>query len=156
MGERKRRCMNPIISGIIRFNGYRISEFSYKCDPSFEFEGKDGETLRFNFQKAVTKMGSRSIQLNLRTNVFYSANDDIQSSPYTITLELAGRFDSEEDWMEQWETNALAILFPYARMIISTLTSQSGREPIILPTVNLAAMFNANSEEQDTDSSQDE
>ena len=146
--------MNPIINGIIRFNGYRISELSYKCDPSFEFEGKNGEALRFNFQKVITKMGNRSIQLNLRTNVFYSANDDMQASPYIIVLELAGRFDSEEDWNDQWETNALAILFPYARTIISSLTSQSGREPIILPTVNLAAMFNTSLSEQNSEPSQ--
>ena len=99
-------------------------------------------------------MGNRSIQLNLRTNVFYSANDDMQASPYIIVLELAGRFDSEEDWNDQWETNALAILFPYARTIISSLTSQSGREPIILPTVNLAAMFNTSLSEQNSEPSQ--
>lgn len=36
--------------------------------------------------------------------------------------------------------NASAILFPYIRAYVSTLTVQSGVTPIILPTLNLSGM----------------
>lgn len=144
--------MSSIVNGVIRFIGYRITDFVYNCSPSFEFGGKDDGGLRFNFQKVVTQMNDCSIQLNLRTNVFYSANEDMEKAPFKISLEIAGRFDSEIPWEKQWETNALAILFPYVRVIISTITSQSGREPIILPTVNLASMFKYNNQEESKNS----
>lgn len=50
-------------------------------------------------------------------------------------------FDSaltEEELQRYTSVNAPAILFPYVRAYISTLTSLSGISPIILPTINLA------------------
>lgn len=37
-------------------------------------------------------------------------------------------------------TNAIAILFPYVRAYISTVTVQSNIKPIILPTLNLMSL----------------
>lgn len=51
-------------------------------------------------------------------------------------------FDREltnEERSGYFSLNAPAILFPYIRAYISTLTSLSGISPIVLPTINLAA-----------------
>ena len=45
------------------------------------------------------------------------------------------------EWEAKWETNAIAIMFPYLRSMVSMITSSSGREPIILPTMNVAKLF---------------
>ncbi len=133
--------MSEITQGVIRFLGYRVTELTYKCSPSFELKDVQDGTFRFNFRKTVIKQNERTIQLNLLTNLFYSADEHMESSPYILTLEVASRFDSESDWDEHWEANALAIVFPYVRAIIATFTAQSGREAITLPTVNMASMF---------------
>ena len=136
--------MSEIKRGVIRFLGYRIVKVNYDCSPDFEFE--EG-TLRFNFQKCLIPVDEKSIQINLSTNVFFAINekdDEFDKSPYRFSIEIAGRFDSEEKWQDGWETNALAILFPYIRAIVSSISAQSGRDPIILPTINIAQMFNKN------------
>ena len=42
--------------------------------------------------------------------------------------------------------NTLAIIFPYLRSFITTITSQSGIKPIILPPVNISALVNSQSQ----------
>ena len=71
-------------------------------------------------------------------------SEQFEQSPYRFSVEIAGRFDSETIWHTEWEANALAILFPYIRAIVSSVSAQSGREPVILPTINLAQMFDNN------------
>ncbi|MCD2348489.1 protein-export chaperone SecB [Clostridium guangxiense] len=39
--------------------------------------------------------------------------------------------------------NTLAILFPYLRSFITTLTAQSGIKPIILPPINISALIDS-------------
>ena len=47
----------------------------------------------------------------------------------------------------------LAILFPYLRSIVSTVTGLTGREPIIIPTINIANAFGNERDEIIGDSS---
>ncbi len=92
-------------------------------------------------------MEDNSVQINLTTNVFFSEqgkSEQFEQSPYRFSVEIAGRFDSETIWHTEWEANALVILFPYIRAIVSSVSAQSGREPVILPTINLAQMFDNN------------
>ena len=79
------------------------------------------------------------MMVKLKTKVFVGDNEE--NSPRFASVELLGNFRSDKDISYVWETNALAILFPYARSIISGITAQSGFPPIILPTVNIAKMF---------------
>lgn len=37
--------------------------------------------------------------------------------------------------------NTIAILFPYVRSYITTITSQSGMKPVILPPINVSALI---------------
>lgn len=71
----------------------------------------------------------------------------MESSPYRLSLEIAARYESDEPWNEKWEQNALAILFPYVRAIVSSVTAQSGREPLVMPTVNIAELFKKSKEQ---------
>ena len=45
-----------------------------------------------------------------------------------------------EDIPEYFFTNSIAILFPYIRAFVSTLTLQANIPPIILPTMNLISL----------------
>lgn len=55
-----------------------------------------------------------------------------------------------EDIPEYFYTNSIAILFPYIRAFVSTLTLQANIPPIVLPTMNLSSLhekLKANSKE---------
>lgn len=60
-----------------------------------------------------------------------------------IFLNIEGQFEFDKDLTDPvkesfFNVNAPAILFPYVRAYISTLTALSGINPIILPTINLS------------------
>lgn len=46
-------------------------------------------------------------------------------------------FDQQEDKISQYGKNAVAILFPYVRALVSSFTSNANVTPLILPTVNV-------------------
>lgn len=125
---------------VMQFQGYRVVEISYNCASDFEFPECD-VSYKFNFSKSNSRISEKDFQENLRVNIFYSEDENLESAPYKLTVEIAGRFVCKEEWKPKWETNAIAILFPYLRSIVSMLTCSSGREPIILPTINVASLF---------------
>ena len=125
---------------VLQFLGYRVVNILYDCAPEFEFPD-DEISYHFNFSKTNTLISSNDFQENLEVNVFYSQDGDFANAPYKLTVEIAGRFVCNEEWKAKGEANALAIMFPYLRSIVSMITSSSGREPIILPTMNVAKLF---------------
>lgn len=138
--------MADAIPGIIQFEGYRLIDAEYSCDSGFEFDELKNGAFRYSFSKRHTAISENEMQMNLRSRVFYSDNDDFDSAPYKISVEIAGRFSSETAFKKMWENNALAIMFPYIRSIVSCITAQSGRSALVLPTVNIARMFEESEE----------
>lgn len=125
---------------VIQFIGYRVTNILYNCDPSFEIP--QGEvSYKFNFSKSLAILSDTEVRENVCANVFYCTTDNIEEAPFRITVEIAGRFRCDNEWKPELEPNVLAIMFPYLRSIISTITCNSGREPIILPTINIASLF---------------
>ncbi len=124
---------------VIQFVGYRVANILYNCAPEFEFP-RGEVSYKYNFSKSFVSLSEKEIQENVIVNVFYG-EEDIEKAPYRLTVEIAGRFSCEFDWQPQWEANILAILFPYLRAMVSNITSSTGREPIILPTINIANLF---------------
>lgn len=90
-------------------------------------------------------------------------NDDIDSyvtltikliadAAYSLSLSIVGIFSvSDEDAKKiniskevLLEKNAISILFPYLRSQITLLTSQPSFQPIVLPPININALFDDN------------
>lgn len=67
-----------------------------------------------------------------------------ESKDLKIEVEAIGNFGynnlDEESLQNFLFLNAPAILFPYIRAYISTLTSLSGINPVVLPTLNLSSL----------------
>lgn len=138
------------IKPVIEFIGYRVANIQYTCNPAFEFPDQN-ISFNFNFNKSFARLSSSEIQENIAVNVFFGSENDISNTPYKLAVEIAGRFTCNAEWQPQWEANAMAILFPYLRAIVSTVTSSSGREPIILPTINIASLFKNDLSNRDLD-----
>lgn len=135
--------MNKENVAAIQFIGYRITKIDYDCNPSFEFPS--GEiAYKFIFNKSLFVLSKEEVQENVCVDVFFSENDDITDAPFRLSVEIAGRFRCTTEWKSELEPNVLAIMFPYLRSIVSTVTCNSGREPIILPTINIASLFKRN------------
>lgn len=87
----------------------------------------------------------KSDEVNDEANNFklsFDINIKDKNKSFNIDISTEGFFEFDKDLNENdrdlfFNVNAPAILFPYIRAYISTLTSLSGICPIILPTINL-------------------
>ena len=114
-----------------KFKGYRVITSEIRIDP-------DGE-------------------IDQRLNVTFSGiKDNVQGSMYTldlgvavtnekksvdIAIEMRGFFEFDKELGQNergtfFMGSAPALMFPYLRAYISTLTGIAGIEPIVLPTIN--------------------
>ena len=94
---------------------------------------------------------------NLELNVGVSHDVELLSErEYKITLELnvadpeeklsvfvkgMAIFETKQENQMLIERNTLAIMFPYFRSYVSTLTTQPGMTPIVLPAMNIMTML---------------
>ena len=99
------------------------ASFNISFDPTGIFNQKDSSyQLQFEFS-AVDDMTKRAV-IFVRCQAIYLV-------PGAKTIEDIPAF---------FYNNAIAILFPYVRAFVSTLTLQANVKPFILPTMNLSAL----------------
>jgi preprotein translocase subunit SecB len=94
---------------------------------SFEPSGK------FNFQDSTYEL-----------NFTFVADNDNSESPF-VKIECIALYKFEEkidfeNIPTYFYRNSIAIIFPYIRAFISTVTLQANIPPIVLPTMNLSAL----------------
>lgn len=69
----------------------------------------------------------------------------MNDSDFHIIIELCGNFSLEcsNDLLREsiMNKNTVSILFPYLRSELTLITSQPGIEPIVMPPMNINAMF---------------
>lgn len=103
------------------------------------------------FKRSEDSLEDVELQVNVSHNV-----NQISDREYKIILELSvadpqGKlsvfvkgmaiFETEQKTQTLIERNTLAIMFPYFRSYVSTLTTQPGMMPIVLPAMNIIAML---------------
>ena len=118
-----------------KFLGYRISNFSFHIRDKFgtspiEFKQE------INIQKMVSPEDKRLLNIRLDVSVFAEDNS------LELKIELIGAFqghlEMSDDLFERVSNqNAPAILYPFARAFIVSMTAQANIPPIILPVVSL-------------------
>lgn len=132
------------INSSLKFVNYIVNNvyFNYNQKQNSEKNWK----LTFNFRN-VTKINEEKnkMEISLSTDIF----KDIEDAPFNMSVEIIGFFELEGIGdISHYESNAIAIMYPYLRAIISTYTSSANVMPIILPAININAVLNKNIENQ--------
>lgn len=136
-------------NGTIQFRGYKIIHMGYDCPANISDESIG--SLQFRIGYGIEPRPDGSMQVNVGIRAFNGKNDsDFENADLKATVELAGNFIMMDgaEWDNRWNANAIAILIPYARAILSTITVQTGRPPIIIPTVNTNKLVNPDKEDK--------
>ena len=123
--------------GVIAFLDYRVNRIEFVNNDEY-----DGEEVDVDFdiesQFQVSDDGQEMI-VSLKTDIFAPKEEKIY--PFRMIVEIEGyfrsNFDEEEDNIRQYGRNAVAILFPYVRALVSSFTANANVTPLILPTVNV-------------------
>ncbi|MBS1007804.1 protein-export chaperone SecB [Leuconostoc suionicum] len=134
---------------VLKFNGYNVDELTYIKKTEKEF-GDHLDTISPLVKvelKVDEENGKGVVSLDIR-----SRQED--NLPFNFSVIVIGKFsyskkeDINEYGLEHLlQYNAVAILYPYARSLVSNLTSSSNEFPgLILPTVNVAELLSDDSE----------
>lgn len=104
----------------IDFKKDRTSEISINFDPSGKHFLKTNTFKLFLSVEIVNALKEQLIEI--KTESTFQFSEDLSNLTTFFTI------------------NAPAIIFPYIRSFVSSLTIQSGHKPIVLPTLNLSGL----------------
>jgi preprotein translocase subunit SecB len=127
--------MNETKTSTFQFKGYRIERSLIELKSA-----EIGENFSISFDsKGLINRAETSFELSL-TAYIKDKEDTINIEVDIVSFFV---FDSqiEKGQLDKmFFMNAPAIIFPYLRSYITTLTVLSGIDPVILPTLNLSAL----------------
>lgn len=128
---------------VIDFKNYRIIKMYYERNKSFKNidKGKDTISPRFSVHINDSNKDKAIIQLSVKI--------DENNFPFKLEASLEGMFayNSDEDATNIgkkvfFSRNAVAILFPYLRSCVSSLTNLSNENrALILPAMNIVELL---------------
>jgi preprotein translocase subunit SecB len=128
---------------VLKFKNYTVNKMFFQENTLF-----DKKIKKLNLNPVFNYTIIPTDDVNTKNLLFNVKIGDLESedSPFYIDIVINGLFEyvpeenelelSMDDYLKE---NGIAILFPYARSIISTLTSQSNSSypTIILATINV-------------------
>ena len=128
------------LESMLIFKKYTVDEVIFKRNENYDSAQKT--RIEFSIDKEVRRKDNQMI-VNLITRVFENCEE--KNYPFEMTIEITGYFEIENEGKDiNFEPNAIAILYPYIRAIVSTYTASANINPLILPAINVNALFNKN------------
>ena len=115
-----------------QFKGYRINRSLIELDENSNFENLKIAFAVSGLVKRVENLFILNLSIKIKNN-----ENNVNIEVDTIAIFLFERVENVEDISGFFYNNSSAILFPYIRAYISTLTNLSGNRSITLPTMNL-------------------
>ena len=129
---------------VLTFKNYEVNEISFVKNNKFKNEGFEG--LDFNIDtniKYPKNPEENKFAVKLRIN--FGEDAITNNYPFTVIADITGFFEldlSQLGDMKQFaEVNAVSILFPYLRSLITTVTANANIPPVIIPPMNIAGMI---------------
>jgi preprotein translocase subunit SecB len=132
------------------FSNYVVNEIHFVLNDNFKKPEQPIPLLFDMNKKIVFDENNNSATLTLFVTVFENAKEN--NFPFQFDLTLTGFFQVEnlQNQVERnmIETNAIAILFPYIRALISSYTANANIKPLILPPVNIVKYMKDKSKDE--------
>lgn len=121
----------------LKFVNYVVDTVKFQNNPSFE---ANEVSIKFDIRPEYIE-DDNDLMLILEVDVF---KDTVANNyPFEIFIRMIGYFRLEGDGdIGKIRNNALAIMYPYIRTLVTGYTSNSNVTPLILPVINVNAMFN--------------
>ena len=123
--------------GAIRFLDYRVSKVEFYLNKT-EKQSNELNVEVSSDKEVDTELKNMLVKLNVEIG-------DKEESTFFMSICLEGLFELSKDYLEYdinvFYSNALSILYPYVRAIVSTYTAGANIKPVILPTINIKKML---------------
>ena len=122
------------ISSVLQLKHVVFDEITFK---RLGFQNKKEKSARLDFGKHVEKIDEGEYRVSLSIKA-------VREKEYEATVTISGYCGISEDVPFKdriLNENAIAILFPYVRAELTLLTAQPETETLMIPVVNINAMF---------------
>lgn len=122
-----------------KFKDYKIVEFGFNSN---KINGDGDISIKLD-PSGVFNKTERIYSLTFN---FYAFNKNSSFEENFVNCIMTANFHFSEDVVEieniptYFYANSIAIVFPYLRSFISSLTIQANLKPMILPTMNLSSL----------------
>ncbi len=130
------------INSILKFNNYIVNEINFRNNERF-IQKDDGTSIKLNIIPEI-KIDKKNMDIVLEVEDFKDAEEN--NYPFEITMSVTGKFECEGEEPEKFIKNAIAILYPYIRAIVSTYTASANVNALILPAINVNKLIEDNKE----------
>ncbi len=118
---------------VLRFIRYEVNEIYFKKNMNFK-SNNDGTAIDLKIKPSI-EINDEHMNVTLQIEIFEDAKQN--NKPFEMKMNLTGYFIAEGCNPETLKANAVAILYPYVRAIISTYTANANITPLILPIINV-------------------
>jgi preprotein translocase subunit SecB len=133
------------MEAILQFKDYHVLHTEYLYNP-FAEEKEARIRPQFDFEIDFPEENNKKLAF-IRLGVKLG-DEQLIEHPFFVSATILGVFAiktskeiDEELILDFYKVNAVAILFPYLRSLVSDLTSKGSETPIILPTMNVVEMI---------------
>ena len=129
---------------------YTVNEISFALNENYDFSKKQSIKLNQNFTRSIKKINKDVCDVSL---MFVISDGDDSPTPFTMKVTITGTFKLK-DWeskdnIDFIKTNAVAIVYPFLRSLVATITSNANIPSYILPVFNIAAYFEKEDKKDD-------
>lgn len=120
---------------VLKFERYIVKKIVFETNEKYINKNEEIE-LPFEFD-TNTIIKDDKMEIELGTTIFQNAEEN--DYPFEMEVKLKGYFGVEnaQSDIKFFEKNAIAILFPYLRALVSTYTVNANVAPILLPAMNI-------------------
>ena len=127
----------PTISSL-KFVKYIVNQVNFRLNENIKDIPQSWQ-LSFNIENE-TKIEELENKMSIKLCV--KIFEDVNDAPFYMDATITGFFELlGEDNIQGYEANAIAIMYPYLRAIVSTYTASANVNPLILPAINVNAML---------------
>lgn len=128
------------IKSSLMFRGYVVDEVKFKINEKFD-NSKPVE-IDFDIEDNI-QFDENNLQMavELKLEVFKEMKRN--NYPFYISVILTGLFETSDENIESYRPNAISILYPYLRSLVSTYTANANVSTLILPPINVIKYINS-------------
>ncbi|MGI6334493.1 MAG: protein-export chaperone SecB [Saccharofermentanales bacterium] len=134
-----------LIDSCLQFWGYEVKSISFELSDAF---GKIREfRILPEFSVSLSEPENEIYKVQLSVSI---KSSEEKPQPFDLNVTMIGRFsiqmDNEDEVLKQTllRDNTVAIMFPFVRSIVASLTVAANIPPLLLPVINVSETLKNN------------
>lgn len=130
---------------ILKFTDYSVDKLIFEKNKSYKETDDEDVGINPEISNNIEKADENKYYVSLGIKI------EEEFLPFKIDVSITGLFFFKDDNPDEdlINKNAFAILFPYLRSLVTTLTANANVQPMILPPINVVSYLDEIKEKEE-------